>query len=141
VAAQAAGGKGRQRELADKCHALGYSYFQGYYFAKPTIIAGKKLGHSQLSLMRLLGLVLEDADHPARKCHLKPEPGLTINLMRLTNSAATGVRTKITSIRHALTVLGRRQLQRWLQLLLYAKSFRQPLSSARCCNWPHHAAG
>jgi hypothetical protein len=26
------------------CHALGYSYFQGYYFAKPTIIAGKKLG-------------------------------------------------------------------------------------------------
>jgi c-di-GMP-related signal transduction protein len=50
------------RELADKCHALGYSYFQGYYFAKPTIIAGKKLGHSQLSLMRLLGLVLEDAE-------------------------------------------------------------------------------
>lgn len=107
------------RELADTCHALGYTYFQGYYFAKPTIIAGKKLGHSQLSLMRLLGLVLEDAETPQLEAVLKTEPGLTINLMRLTNSAATGIRTKVTSIRHAITILGRRQLQRWLQLLLY----------------------
>jgi EAL and modified HD-GYP domain-containing signal transduction protein len=107
------------RQLADTCHALGYSYFQGYYFAKPTIIAGKKLGHSQLSLMRLLGLVLEDAETLQLESVLKPEPGLTLNLLRLTNSAATGIRTKVTSIRHAITVLGRRQLQRWLQLLLY----------------------
>jgi EAL and modified HD-GYP domain-containing signal transduction protein len=107
------------RALADTCHALGYTYFQGYYFAKPTIIAGKKLGHSQLSLLRLLGLVLDDAETPQLEAVLKPEPGLTLNLMRLTNSAATGVRTKVTSIRHAISVLGRRQLQRWLQLLLY----------------------
>ncbi len=107
------------RVLADACHALGYSYFQGYYFAKPTIIAGKKLGHSQLALMRLLGLVLEDAETPQLEGVFKSEPGLTINLMRLTNSAASGVRVKVTSIRHAITVLGRRQLQRWLQLLLY----------------------
>jgi len=107
------------REMADTCHALGYSYFQGYYFAKPTIIAGKKLGHSQLSLMRLLGLVLEDAETSLLESVLKAEPGLTVNLMRLTNSAAAGLRTTITSIRHAIAVLGRRQLQRWLQLLLY----------------------
>jgi len=107
------------RELADTCHALGYTYFQGYFFAKPTIIAGRKLGHSQLSLMRLLGMVLEDAETTKLEAVLKPEPGLTMNLLRLTNSAATGIRTKVTSIRHAITVLGRRQLQRWLQLLLY----------------------
>ena len=117
------------RELADSCHALGYSYFQGYYFAKPTIIAGKKLGHSQLSLMRLLGLVLEDAETPQLEAVLKAEPGLTMNLMRLTNSAATGIRTKITSIRHAITVLGRRQLQRWLQLLLYTSPSGKPVVS------------
>lgn len=102
------------------CMALGFELFQGYYFAKPTIIAGKKLSHSELTLNRLLGLVLEDADTGELEAIFKPEPGLTLNLMRLTNSAACGVRQKITSVRHAITVLGRRQLQRWLQLLVYA---------------------
>jgi EAL and modified HD-GYP domain-containing signal transduction protein len=107
------------REQADHCHMLGYGLFQGYYFAKPVIIAGKKLGHSQLALVRLLGMVMEDAETSDLEGIFKHEPGLTMNLMRLTNSVATGVRTKVTSLRHAITVLGRRQLQRWLQLLLY----------------------
>lgn len=107
------------REQAKFCHDLGYDLFQGYYFAKPVIIAGRKLGHSQLALIRLLGLVLEDADTMELEGIFKHEPGLAMNLMRLTNSVATGVRTKVTSLRHAITILGRRQLQRWLQLLLY----------------------
>ncbi len=107
------------REQSRYCMNLGYDLFQGYYFAKPAIIAGKKLGHSQLSLVRLLGLVLEDADTIVLEGVFKHEPGLAMNLMRLTNSVATGVLVKVTSLRHAITVLGRRQLQRWLQLLLY----------------------
>ncbi len=107
------------REMADHCHKLGYHLFQGYYFAKPVIIAGKKLGHSQLALMQLLGMVLSDAETVELEAVLKREPGLAMNLMRLTNSAASGVRTKVTSLGHAISVLGRRQLQRWLQLLLY----------------------
>ncbi|MBV6474700.1 MAG: Cyclic di-GMP phosphodiesterase CdgJ [Rhodocyclaceae bacterium] len=103
-----------------RCLELGFELFQGYYFAKPTIIAGKKLSHSEMTLNRLLGLILEDADTGDLEAIFKPEPGLTLNLMRLTNSAASGVRQKITSVRHAITVLGRRQLQRWLQLLVYA---------------------
>jgi EAL and modified HD-GYP domain-containing signal transduction protein len=104
---------------AELCHRLGYHLFQGYYFARPAIIAGRKLNHSHLTLMRLLGLVLEDAETQEIEGALKQEPGLAVNLMRLTNSVATGVRTRITSLRHAIGVLGRRQLQRWLQLLLY----------------------
>lgn len=107
------------REQAKYCHDLGFNLFQGYYFAKPAIIAGKKLGHSQLSLVRLLSMVLADADTMELEGVFKHEPGLTVNLMRLTNSVATGVRVKVTSLRHAITVLGRRQLQRWLQILLY----------------------
>lgn len=101
------------------CRDLGFELFQGYYFAKPTIVAGKKLSHSELSLIRLLGLILDDAETPQLEGIFKQEPALTLNLMRLTNSAAAGLRQKITSLRHAITVLGRRQLQRWLQLLLY----------------------
>lgn len=102
------------------CRALGFELFQGYYFARPTIIAGKKMDHSQLALMRLTSLLLEDADTIEIEEIFKQEPGLTVNLLRLTNSVASGVRTRITSLRHAISVLGRRQLQRWLQLLLFA---------------------
>ncbi|MDP2196665.1 MAG: EAL domain-containing protein [Rhodocyclaceae bacterium] len=111
--------KVESREQAEHCHQLGYHLFQGYYFAKPAIIVGKKLCQSQLALMRLLGLVLEDVATPLLEGIFKQEPGLAVNLLRLTNSVATGVRVRVTSLRHAITVLGRRQLQRWLQLLLF----------------------
>ena len=107
------------REQAQRCHDLGYALFQGYYFARPVIVAGRKLGHSQLALMRLLGLVIGDAETREVEAVFKHEPGLAMNLMRLTNSVATGVRARVTSLSHAITVLGRRQLQRWLQLLLF----------------------
>ncbi len=108
------------REQMEQCLKLGFSLFQGYYFAKPTIIAGKKLDHSQLSLMKLMGLLLSDANTAEIETALKPEPGLTINLLRMTNSVGAGTTEKITSLGHAITVLGRRQLQRWLQLLVFA---------------------
>jgi EAL and modified HD-GYP domain-containing signal transduction protein len=113
------------REQMEQCLKLGFSLFQGYYFAKPVIIAGKKLDHSQLSLMKLMGLLLSDADTTKIEEALKPEPGLTVNLLRMTNSVGAGTSEHITSLRHAITVLGRRQLQRWLQLLVFASGKQQ----------------
>ena len=101
------------------CQSLGFDLFQGYYFAKPTLIVGKKLNPSQLALIRLLGLVFEDADTSKIEAAFKTEPGLTVNMLRLTNSVACGLSTHVTSLRHAITILGRRQLQRWLQLLIF----------------------
>jgi c-di-GMP-related signal transduction protein len=116
------------REQMEQCLSLGFTLFQGYYFAKPTIIAGKKLDHSKLSLMKLMGLLLSDADTAKLEQALKPEPGLTMNLLRMTNSVGAGTTEKITSLRHAITVLGRRQLQRWLQLLVFS-SGKEPGAS------------
>lgn len=107
------------REQMELCQKLGFTLFQGYYFARPTVIAGKRLDHSQLTLLKLMGLLLSDAEIPALEAALKPEPGLTVSLLRMTNSVGAGSRQRITSLRHAITVLGRRQLQRWLQLLVF----------------------
>jgi len=108
-----------QRAEMETCFELGFDLFQGYYFAKPVIIKGKKLDHSQLALLRLMNLLIGDAENSELEAVFKQEPGLTLNLLRLTNSVACGLPVKITSLRHAITLLGRRQLQRWLQLLLY----------------------
>lgn len=107
------------REQMEHCRALGFHLFQGYYFARPTILAGRKLGQTRLSLLKLLTQVLDDVDTPQLETTFKQEPGLSVNLLRMANSAAVGSRTRITSLCHAITLLGRRQLQRWLQLLLY----------------------
>jgi EAL and modified HD-GYP domain-containing signal transduction protein len=102
------------------CHELGFDLFQGYYFARPAVAQGKRLQSSETALLRLLGLISQDADTAEIEAVFKQEPALTISLLRLTNSAGSGLTTKITSLRHAITLLGRRQLLRWLQLLLYS---------------------
>jgi len=112
--------KVESNEQMQLCHDLGFDLFQGYYFAHPVVIKGKGLHTSELSLLRLLGLLSQDADHAEVETVFKQEPMLTYNLLRLTNSVGAGMTTKITSLRHAITMLGRRQLLRWLQLLLYS---------------------
>lgn len=112
--------KVENQEQMQLCYDLGFDLFQGYFFAHPTVIQGKRLQSSQVALMRLLGLLSKDADTAEIEKAFKQEPLLTVNLLRLTNSAGSGMATKITSLRHAITLLGRRQLLRWLQLLLYS---------------------
>lgn len=119
------------RETFDQCLALGYELFQGYYFAKPTIITGRRLSHAETALMRLLGLVLGDAETASIEAVFKQNPDLSINLLKLVNSVAVGgVGGRIESLRQGITLLGRKQLQRWLQLLLFT------LSSAPNADFP-----
>lgn len=108
------------RETAKICFELGFKLFQGYYFSKPVIISGKRLSHSELELIRLIGLVMGDADTGKIEQVFKENPGLSFSLLRLTNSAAFANFRKITSISHAIMELGRRQLLQWLQMLLFA---------------------
>lgn len=107
-------------EQARHCMELGFELFQGYYFAKPVILSGRRADPAHLALLKLLGLVLSDAETNELEQIFKRDPGLTYNLLKLVNSVAMGMRQKITSLNHAIVVLGRHQLQRWLQLLLFA---------------------
>lgn len=119
------------RSQVQACLDLGFELFQGYYFAKPQIMTGKRLSPAEATIMRLLGLLVSDAETDEIGKLLKQEPGLTMNLLRMTNSVGTGTRHRISSVSSALMVLGRRQLLRWLQLLLYsAHSGSMPLPTA-----------
>lgn len=105
---------------AARCLDLGFHLFQGYYFARPALMAGRKLDHSELAVLRLLALILRDADASALEEVFRPEPGLAMNLLRLANSAAAGMRSPISSLAQAITLLGRGPLQRWLSLLIFS---------------------
>lgn len=74
-------------------------------------------------LLELLGLITSDADTPAIESVIAKAPQLVFSLLRLVNSVAVGGGAHAESLRQAIAILGRRQLQRWLQLLLYAEQF------------------
>ncbi len=111
-------------EQVKLCLDLGFDYFQGYYFAKPAILSGKKLSPSQLALVQLISLISSEAENAAIEQAIKQDASLSLSLLRMVNSPALGNGHRIASLGQALMLFGRRQLQRWLQILLYAEPAR-----------------
>ncbi|MDS4013548.1 MAG: EAL domain-containing protein [Candidatus Accumulibacter sp.] len=110
-------------EQLERCRKVGFQLFQGRYFAQAEIVSGRRLSASQTALIRLINLVGLDVDTPVIEDAFKHEPALTLNLLRVVNSVGhRGSRyaQPVTSLRQAITLLGRRQIQRWLSLLLLA---------------------
>jgi c-di-GMP-related signal transduction protein len=103
------------------CTLLGFDLFQGFYFAEPVVIEGRKLDASISGLLRISRLLAEEADLVSLDAAFRAEPALVINLLRLANSVGSGMRSRVTSIRNAITAVGTKQLQRWLHLLIFAQ--------------------
>ena len=116
-------------EQADFCRTLGFELFQGYYFAKPTVLSVKRANPAQLALLELLDLVLADADTAEIERVFKQNANLTYNLLRLVNSAGGGAVRRIETVSQAIMLLGRKQLQRWLQLLVFTLQEGTPYPS------------
>jgi EAL and modified HD-GYP domain-containing signal transduction protein len=117
------------REQFEHCKQLGFHFFQGYYFAKPVILTGKRAEPSTIALFKLLSLVLDDASSEELEGAIKGDSNLTYNLLKLVNSVGSGVSQKVDSLAKAIIVIGRRQLQRWLQLLLYTINDKEQTSN------------
>lgn len=108
-------------EEFDLCKELNFDLFQGYYFARPVILKRKSIDISRMTLLRLLEQVLSDADTLELEATFKQNPTLSYNLLRLVNSVAMGLQHKVSSINHAILVVGRRHLKKWIQLLLFTQ--------------------
>jgi c-di-GMP-related signal transduction protein len=112
--------KVEDREQARRCVEMGFDLFQGYYFARPEMLSGKRANPSITALLRIFSMMVNEAENQEIEDAFKEHADLTYNLMRIVNSAGSGLSTKISSVKHGLMVLGRGPLTRWVQLLLYA---------------------
>lgn len=92
----------------------GYTYFQGFFYCRPQIVSTSGLSGFKPNYMRILQAVnrpemnLRDVEEI-----LKQEPSLLYKLLRYLNSAYFGLRAEVTSIRHALALLGEEKLRKW----------------------------
>lgn len=97
----------------------GFHLFQGYHFAQRVQVEGQRADPQKIAVLDLLAKLLADEDDKALEEVLKSDPVLSVHLLRLVNSSAFAMPTPIRSLKHAFAVLGREQLRRWLQVLLY----------------------
>lgn len=75
-----------------------------------------------MALIRVMAILQkEDADTRDIEEIFKEHPALGVSLLRLANSVSSGLRVPLKSISAAIFALGRRQLERWVLLLMMAE--------------------
>ncbi len=113
----------------DMASSKGIQMFQGYWFARPSVVQAKLVSPSQASILELINLVRKQASTDAIEDVLKKDAGLAFNLMRLINSSGFGLTREITSFRQAVMLMGLKKLFRWAALLLTTSRTGGPPSS------------
>lgn len=101
------------REVFDRCARMGLSLFQGYFFARPTILSGGDISGAKLNYLRLLReMSAEHYDVGRVEQVLRSDVSIAYKLLRYVNSAAFGIRNRVTSLREAVVLLGQNQVRK-----------------------------
>jgi c-di-GMP phosphodiesterase len=129
------------REDYERCAALGFELFQGYFFCKPETLSAKGVAPNRLAMLQLVA-ALQDPDIQFSQLEtlIARDVALSYRLLRYINSAFFGLRREVDSIGRALTLLGLENVKRWSTLTIFAGIDEKPrevivtgLTRARFC--------
>jgi EAL and modified HD-GYP domain-containing signal transduction protein len=102
------------REEIGRALETGYSLFQGYFYCKPQVITTRDVPGFRPNYVRMLRAVSRrELNLLEIEQILKQEPSLLFKLLRYLNSAYFYLCQEVTSIRHALALLGEDNIRRW----------------------------
>jgi c-di-GMP-related signal transduction protein len=113
----------------EQARELGFELFQGYFFARPQVLATRRSNPSRAALLRLLSVLSGEPGIIQLEAELKRNPNVVVQLLRLANSSAFALGRQVSSLREAIAATGTRQISRWTQLLLYADGRNLPWRS------------
>ena len=85
--------------VMERCLALGFDLFQGYFLRRPETVKGAHLPTSKLAALRLIG-VCQDPDASAQEVSatVSADLSMTYSLLRLANSALFGRSRPVRSV-------------------------------------------
>ncbi len=116
------------RFLAEKIETLeqfeeamdyGYAYFQGYFFSKPVIMKHTDIKPASLNYIKILEELDSDVPEYERIASvIEADVSLSYKLLRLINSAAFYTNSRVTSIKHALVMLGFKEIRKWISIVM-----------------------
>jgi EAL and modified HD-GYP domain-containing signal transduction protein len=109
----------------------GYKLFQGYHFHRPEIIEMEvPTETAKTTILHIISLLKDNKDTNEIERYARTQPDLVYNLLKYLNSPSIGLTEKITSLKHAMNLLGRVKLMRWLLMYLYAESAGDPIAKS-----------
>jgi EAL and modified HD-GYP domain-containing signal transduction protein len=122
-------------EHFEEASGCGYEYFQGYFFAKPVVRSTSQILGSKVSYVRMLSEVNQpELSYDHLESVIKQDISFTYHLLRYINSAWFGLRYKITSIKHALVLLGPKEIRKWFALVaMRYLGTDKPSELLQCC--------
>jgi EAL and modified HD-GYP domain-containing signal transduction protein len=114
-------------ESYEAAREAGFDLFRGEFFKKPAARTGEGVAPGRLAVLRLLGALQNPAiELAALGKLLSQDVGLSYRLLRYINSAYFGVRREVTTITHALSLLGLQNVKRWATVMMLADVDHQP---------------
>lgn len=106
---------------------LGCNYFQGFFFNKPNIVSGKRVNVNQTAAIQLLNTVNNpDVEFEDLAKVISLDVGLSYKLLHYINSAFFALPNKVSSINHAISYLGLKEIKRWTNILTLASLSNKP---------------
>ena len=108
------------KEELQEAKKLGYKYFQGYYYSKPSIFLGKDLSVKNTSIFMLLAeLLKEEFNIDKVESIMKNDIALTYKFLKFINSSYFNFLQEVKSIKQAIVLIGRDELKKWLSIITF----------------------
>jgi len=110
------------KEMFELMKDLGCDLFQGFFFSRPEVIPGRTIPGNKIVKLRLLHLLNQETSFDPKKLGkiIQTDLSLSYRLLRYINSPWIGLPNKVKSIQHAISLLGYKNIVRWLRVLLLA---------------------
>ncbi len=106
---------------------LGIDYYQGYFFAKPKVISGKRLASNKIGLLQMLAKINDPAaDLDELSDLISKDVAISVKSLNYVNSPASGLNRTVDSVREAIVYLGRETIRSWVNLFIMASVDDKP---------------
>ena len=106
----------------ERALSMGFTYFQGYFFSKPEILSGKEIVPSKITLLQIVGEVnKKDCNFDKLEKLINRDVSISYKLLRYINSAYFKRVCEISTIKHAIVLLGEKETKRFISLVATAE--------------------
>jgi EAL and modified HD-GYP domain-containing signal transduction protein len=102
--------------------SMGFTYFQGYFFSKPEILSGEEITPSKITLLQIVGEAnKKDCNFDKLEKLINRDVSISYKLLRYINSAFFKRACEISTIKHAIVLLGEKEIKRFISLVATAE--------------------